>query len=113
MAEGFYVEDFDAFDETADVHDAVAASTREHGASLADAIASGATGIEGTRTADALKRLAAKTEADVNAWADQVEAMSRNIRASGKAYRDFGVHGSNTVDPAAAIWAQVPDRHKR
>lgn len=86
MAGGVSIDDIEAFDGAASTFTGAADHAR--GTSLESAIASGAAGIEGTKTASALRRLGAALARDVDSLASDIETMAQKSRETGAAYRD-------------------------
>lgn len=96
MAEpDIHVPDFGIFDAAASNAETIAAQAREHANSLRTAIASAASGIEGTKTGAALHHLAGRLADEVNQWATSVEQTAPIVRDVGKNY-------SNTDDNIAS-----------
>lgn len=88
MAEAdIHVEDMDAFDTAGSNVDGAAGQIR--GTSLRSAIASGASGIEGTRIASALERLANLLADDLQSFAADIEHTGILARETGRGYRDI------------------------
>lgn len=86
MAGGYSIDDIESFERAAGTF--TAASQQARGTSLESSIASGAAGIEGTKTAAALKHLGASLARDVGTFATDVETIAQKSRDTGNDYRE-------------------------
>lgn len=86
MAGGYHVDDVEEFNAAGSGADNAASMVR--GAGLRAAVSSGANGIEGTRIAAALDRLATMMEQNAESYATSVEDTAQRARDTGDAYRE-------------------------